>query len=101
MLLEVFLKRKIVCLFCVPFGMFSAPRLFTKPIITIFAWFRQQNIRCSYYINDSLNTDSNLEICASNRMIIVKTLVSLSFKVKKKTLCWFGYRDLFFGFVYF
>ena len=35
---------------CVPFGYSMAPRLFTKILKPIFAWFRHQGYRCSYYM---------------------------------------------------
>ena len=41
-----------------------APRLFTKLLKPIFAWFRQQAIRCLYYIDDSLNMDRKKDVCA-------------------------------------
>ena len=40
---------------CLPFGLKSAPFVFIKILKPVYAWFRQQNIRCSYYIDDSIN----------------------------------------------
>ena len=37
---------------CLPFGLSSAPRVYTKLLKPIFRWFRQQGFRCSYYIDD-------------------------------------------------
>ena len=80
--------------------MSSAPRLFTKLLKPIFAWFRQQGIRCSYYIDDSLNMDNNREICACNTMTIVKTLESLGFTInRKKSVLVPVQRIIFFGFL--
>lgn len=41
---------------CLPFGLSSAPRTFTKVLKPVFSWFRQ-GFRCSYFIDDSLNMD--------------------------------------------
>ena len=59
---------------CVPFGLSSAPKLFTMLLRPIFASFGQQSIRCSYYIDDSLNMDKNRDVCVRNSRTIVKTL---------------------------
>ena len=85
---------------CVPFGLSSAPRLFTKILKPIFAWFRQQSIRCSYYIDDSLNMDQNRDVCARNTMTIAKTLESLGFTINnKKSVLVPVQKIVFFGFV--
>ena len=84
--LKFFWNGKLLAFVCVPFGMSSAPCLFMKLLKPIFSWFRQQGIRCSYYIDDSLNMDSNCEICACNTMTIVKTLESLGFTINRKKI---------------
>ena len=43
---------------CVCFGIKSAPFLFTKLLNQYNAMFREQKIRCFYYIDDSLNMDT-------------------------------------------
>ena len=39
---------------CLCFGISSAPRIFTKILKPVYAFFRQLGIRCIYYIDDSL-----------------------------------------------
>ena len=69
---------------CVCFGLKSAPFLFTKVLKAVFAWFRQQNFRCSYYIDDSLNMNKNKAVCQKNTMTMVNTLQSLGFTINYK-----------------
>ena len=47
---------KFVCLL---FGLKSSPYVFTKILKPVCAWFRQQNIACCYYIDNSLNINSD------------------------------------------
>ena len=69
---------------CLPFGLSSAPRVFTKILKPIYAWFRQQAIRCSYYIDDSLNMDQNYQVCLKNAKSMVAVLESLGFTINKQ-----------------
>lgn len=69
---------------CVPFGYSMAPRLFTKILRPIFAWFRRQGFRCSYYIDDSINMDRNKAVCGQNTVKIAETLESLGFILNKE-----------------
>ena len=84
---------------CLPFGLSSAPRVFTKILKPIYAWFRQQAIRCSYYIDDSLNMDQNYQVCLKNAKSMVAVLESLGFTINKQksvliptqTITFFGF----------
>ena len=69
---------------CVPFGLSPAPRLFTKILRPIFAWFRLHGIRCSYYIDDSINMNKNKDVCAKNAITVANTLESLGFTINKE-----------------
>lgn len=85
---------------CLPFGIASAPRIFTKLLKPIYAWFRQQCIRCAYYIDDSLNMDKNYEVCLKNSKTIVSVLESLGFTINtKKSVLIPVQRIIFFGFI--
>ena len=85
---------------CVCFGLKSAPFLFTKVLKAVFAWFRQQNFRCSYYIDDSLNMNKNKAVCQKNTMTMVNTLQSLGFTINyKKSSLVPSQRIVFFGFL--
>ncbi|MCG7875172.1 MAG: reverse transcriptase domain-containing protein [Candidatus Thiodiazotropha endolucinida] len=85
---------------CLPFGLSTAPRLFTKILKPIYAWFRQQGIRCSYYIDDSINMNKDRNVCAENTKTIAKTLQSLGFTINnKKSVFEPSQRIIFFGFL--
>ena len=69
---------------CLPFGLASVPKVFTRIVRPIYAWFRQQYIRCAYYIDDSLNMDRNFQVCLNNTHTMVDVLESLCFTINKK-----------------
>ena len=56
-----------------------APRLFTKHLKPIFAWFGRQGFRCSYYTDDSVNMDKDKDVCRRNTLTMVETLESVGF----------------------
>ncbi len=60
-----FMARSTVCLRCLPFGLSSAPFCFTKTLKPVYGTFRQNGIRCSYYIDDSINMNSDYETCVT------------------------------------
>ena len=85
---------------CVCFGLKSAPFLFTKVLKPVYAWFRQQNIRCSYYIDDSLNMDQDRAVCQGNTNFMVKSLDSFGFTINfTKSSLIPAQRIVFFGFI--
>ena len=97
--LKIIWNGNLYAFVCVPFGLSSAPRLFTKLLKPIFAWFRQQAIRCSYYIDDSLYMDGKKDVCSKNTSMIVQTLESLGFTInEKKSVLIPTQKIVFFGF---
>ena len=64
---------------CLPFGLSCAPFVFTKVLKPIFTWFRAQNIRCGYYIDDSLNMNQERAVCQRNCNVMIDSLTSLGF----------------------
>ena len=85
---------------CLPFGLSSAPRVYTKVLKPIYKWFRQQAFRCSYYIDDSLNMNQSQSVCKENVIVMADTLESLGFTVnKEKSIFLPTQRILFFGFI--
>ena len=85
---------------CLPFGLKSAPYVFTKLLKPVFSSFRQKGIRCSYYVDDSLNMNQSWSICNDNTMFIVHTLQNLGFLVnEKKSSLVPSQRIVFFGFI--
>lgn len=83
-----------------PFGLSSAPRVFTKILKPVYAWLRFQGVRCCYYIDDSLNMNQKRDTCEQNTQLISSTLVSLGFTINEKksqfTPCT---RIVFFGYI--
>ncbi|OOZ38563.1 hypothetical protein BOW52_08340 [Solemya elarraichensis gill symbiont] len=82
--LKFYWNSILYCFVCLPFGLTIAPYLFTKILRPIFAWFRQQNIRSSYYIDDSINFDQVRAVCQRNSNRILDTLQSLGFNINQK-----------------
>ena len=64
-----------------PFGLASAPRIFTKLLKPVFDWFRQQGIRCSYYIDDSLCLNQTFASCVRDTKRMTDKLEVLGFSI--------------------
>ena len=64
---------------CLCFGLKSASFVFTKVLKPIFTWFRQQGIRCTYYIDDSLNMNQDEVVCKNNTNTITSTFANIGF----------------------
>ena len=91
----VLYEFKVLC-----FGLASAPRIFTKVLKPVFAFFRQQGIRCMYYIDDSLNMNENSDSCLENTNVMVRKLDDLGFRVNlKKSVLVPTKRIVFFGLI--
>ncbi|MES9906572.1 MAG: reverse transcriptase domain-containing protein [Sedimenticola sp.] len=59
---------------CLAFGLSSAPFCFTKTLKPVYGFFRQNGIRCSYYIDDSINMNSDFDLCAASAGFMVEKL---------------------------
>ena len=66
------------------FGIKLAPFLFTKLLKPVYASFREQKIRCFYYIVDSFNMDKEMAVCQSNTKVTLRSLESLDYTVNYK-----------------
>ena len=85
---------------CVPFGYSMAPRLFTKILKPIFAWFRHQGYRCSYYVDDSINMNRDQTVCHSTTCTMANTMESLGFLInKEKSVFEPSQRIVYFGYI--
>lgn len=85
---------------CLPFGLRSAPFLYTKILKPVYAFFRQQNIRCSYYIDDSLDMNKDSSVCRANTVNMINTLEGLGFTINwEKSVLVPTQRIKFFGFI--
>lgn len=98
--LKFYWRAQLYKFVCALFGLSSLPRLFTKLLKPVFSWFRQQGIRCSYYIDDSLNMNKDKTICKQNAWLIADTLASLGYDVnKEKSVFEPSQRIVYFGFI--
>ena len=77
-----------------------APRLFTKIFKPIFAWFRHQGYRCSYYTDDSINMNKDKTVCRSTTCTMADTMKSLGFLInKEKSVFEPSQRIVYFGYI--
>lgn len=85
---------------CLPFGLASAPYIFTKILKPVYSYFRQLGIRCSYYIDDSLNMNLNQAVCKANTLTMIDTLQKLGYTINhSKSVLIPTQRMVFFGFI--
>ena len=66
-----------------PFGLASAPRVFTKLLRPIFATFRQNRIRCCFYIDDSLMMNQDKLKCKNESLLITHEMDNLGFTINE------------------
>ena len=86
---------KVLC-----FGLASAPRVFTKVLKPVYAFFRQHGIRCIYYIDDSLVMNQEFSECLQNTNFIAEKLDLLGYGINfKKSVLAPTRRIVFFGLI--
>ena len=68
---------------CLPFGLSSAPRVFTKIMRPVIAWLRQLGCRVITYIDDNLVMASTKEEAAGLAELTVALLEALGFVVNR------------------
>jgi hypothetical protein len=71
------LCRKQNRFFPICFGLASSPRVFTKVLKPVYAFFCKLGIRGIYYIDDSLNMEQDFDKCKDNTNIMVQKLDDL------------------------
>ena len=82
------------------FGLSSAPRVFTKLLKPVYAELRSGGIRCSYYIDDSLQMDQDFDKALDNTNVMVINLTKLGYTVNtEKSVLFPTKRLVFFGLV--
>ena len=93
-------KGKLYKFVVLPFGLASAPRVFTRILKPIYAWFRHQGFRCSYFLDDSLGMNQDVGVCRQHGLTMCEVLDSLGFTVNdKKSSLVPKQRLVFFGFI--
>lgn len=81
-----------------PFGLTSCPRIFTKILKPVYAVFRENNIRCCYYIDDSLIMNQDFSQCQRQTYLVISELDNLGFTInEKKSVTFPSQRIVFFG----
>lgn len=82
------------------FGLACAPRVFTKILKPVFAFFRKFGIRCVFYIDDSLHMNQNFVDCQKETDFMVNKIDDLGFRVnRKKSVLSPTKRIIFFGLI--
>lgn len=85
---------------CLPFGLSSAPFVFTKVLKPVYASFRSRGIRCSYYIDDSIGMNTDKHLCAKDGETMIALLESLGFVINnEKSIIIPVQRITYFGFI--
>ena len=67
-----------------PFGLSSAPKVFTKLLKPVFATLREQGISCLAYLDDSLIVADSIEECQWAVDILCQMLIELGFTINKQ-----------------
>ncbi|XP_069139303.1 uncharacterized protein [Argopecten irradians] len=67
-----------------PFGLTSAPRIFTKVLKPILAKVRSQGIHAFYYIDDSLVKAADKELCEKNCRVLAETFELAGFQISSE-----------------
>lgn len=79
---------------------FWAPYVFTNVMKPVFTFFRRYGIRCSYYLDDSLNMNQNKDMCCQNACFMYSHIENLGFVINKdKSVLVPTQRIAFFGFI--
>ena len=69
---------------CLPFGLSSAPRTFTKILKPVAAQLQAKGIRCVFYLDDILIMASSMEECSRNLQFTATTLQNLGFIINQQ-----------------
>ena len=86
--LTTVLDGELVQFMALPFGLSTAPRVFTKFMRPVVKYFRSQGIRMLQYLDDSLFlSQSHKELC-SIRQFVETTLNNLGLLRKESKGCW-------------
>ena len=64
---------------CLPFGLTSAPRVFTKVMRIVIAYLRDRGIRCVIYLDDLLLMNRNREVLKEQTLTALDILEALGF----------------------
>ena len=74
-------ERKMYQFTCLPFGLSSAPRVFTKILQPIVGFFRSKGIRCVIYLDDLLLLAQIKETVKEHAVTVLTILEALGFLI--------------------
>ena len=77
-------KDKLFQFTCLPFGLSSAPYVFTKLLRPVLAYLREQGIRCLMYLDDMLILGKTQEELRHNFQVCKSLLIALGFYVNEE-----------------
>ena len=69
---------------CMPFGLCSAPRTFTKILKPVASSLRERGIRCVFYLDDILIMGASAQDCLDSTNLAVNLLQDLGFIINKE-----------------
>lgn len=72
---------------CLPFGLCTAPYVFTKLLKPVMECLRSNNILCVIYLDDILCFGNDYTQCLNNVQFIVKLLQTLGFIINREKSC--------------
>jgi hypothetical protein len=75
--------QKYVCFTVLPFGLLSAPFLFTKCLKTLVKFWRQNGIKIVLYLDDGLGIGSSLRDCSQNSVFVRQSLIDAGFLINE------------------
>ena len=78
---------KFYCFQCLPFGLSSAPRIFTKIMKPVIASIRERGIRAMIYLDDILILSRSKEESLDNTSFVINLLESLGFTINYIKSC--------------
>ena len=69
------------CYNCLPFGLSSSPRIFSKILKSVIAFLRSRNIKITFYLDDLLIISPSFKRALEDRDLTVSLLCNLGFSI--------------------
>ena len=82
--LRFHIKDQAYAFRCLPFGLSTAPRVFTRVVKAVGAFLRRQGVQIHFYLDDWLITSQSLVMAHRHTDLVLRTLARLGFIVNLK-----------------
>ena len=82
--LRFHIKDQAYAFRCLPFGLSTAPRVFTRVVKAVGAFLRRQGVQIHFYLDDWLITSQSLVMAHRHTELVLRTLARLGFIVNLK-----------------